>query len=92
MHFFENVPHFRIAALEHLLGGLDRVGQAMLLELADDERLIKLQRDLLGKAALVQLEFRADDDDRAGGVVDALAEQVFAEAALLALDHVGQAT
>ena len=90
--FFENVPDFGIAALEHLLGGLDRVGQAMLLELADDERLIEFQRDLLGQAALVQLEFRADDDDRTGGVVDALAEQVFAEAALLALDHVGQAT
>ena len=38
----------------------------------------------------MQLEFRADDDDRTGRVIDALAEQIFAEAALLALDHVGQ--
>jgi hypothetical protein len=38
----------------------------------------------------VQLQLRADDDDRAAGVVDALAEQVLAEAALLALEHVGQ--
>ena len=76
--------------LEHLLGRLDRVGVAELLEPADDERLEQLQRDLLRQAALVQLELRADDDDRAGRVVDALAEQVLAEPALLALDHVGQ--
>ena len=45
-----------------------------------------------GKTALVQLERRADDDDRAARVVDALAEQVLAEAALLALEHVARAT
>ena len=57
---------------------------------ADDERLEQLQRDLLRQAALVQPQFGADDDDRAGRVIDALAEQVLAEAALLALNHVGQ--
>jgi hypothetical protein len=35
-------------------------------------------------------ELRADDDDRAAGVVDALAEEVLAEAALLALEHVAE--
>ena len=55
-----------------------------------DERLEQLERHLLGQAALVQLELRADHDDRAARVVDALAEQVLAEAALLALEHVGQ--
>ncbi len=39
----------------------------------------------------MQLQRRADDDHRAARVVDALAEQVLAEAALLALEHVGQA-
>src|SRR5690606_39369587 len=39
---------------------------------------------------LVQLELRADDDDRTARVVDALAEQVLAEPALLALEHVGE--
>src|SRR5580693_8604611 len=38
----------------------------------------------------MQLELRADHDDAAAGVVDALAEQVLAEPALLALEHVGQ--
>ncbi len=44
---------------------------------------------LVRQTALVQLERGADDDDRAARVVDALAEQVLAEAALLALQHVG---
>ena len=54
-HLFENVPDLVVLALEHLLGRLDRVGVAELLEPADDERLEQFQRDLLGQAALVQL-------------------------------------
>ena len=38
----------------------------------------------------MELELRADDDDRPARVVDALAEQVLAEPALLALEHVAQ--
>ena len=38
----------------------------------------------------MQLELGTDDDDRAAGIIDALAEQVLAEAALLALQHVGE--
>ena len=78
-------------ALDDALGALDVVGEALLHELAHDERLEQLERHLLGQAALVQLELRADHDDRAAGVVDALAQQVLAEAALLALEHVGEA-
>ena len=87
---FEDVPHLLDLPLEHLLGRLDRVGVPQLLEPADDERLEELERDLFRQAALVQPEVGADDDHRAGRVVDALAQQVLAEPALLALDHVGQ--
>ena len=55
-----------------------------------DERLEQFERHLLRQAALMQLELRTDDDDRTAGIVDALAEQVLAEAALLALQHVGE--
>ena len=48
------------------------------------------ERHLLRQAALVELELRTGDDDRTARIVDALAEQVLAEAALLALEHVGQ--
>ena len=64
--------------------------QALRVEARIDERLEQLERHLLRQAALVQLEFGTDDDDRAAGIVDALAEQVLAEAALLALEHVGE--
>src|SRR6187549_544893 len=80
----------RLLALDHLLRGLDRGREAHRLELVEDERLEQLERHQLRQAALVQLELRADDDDRAPRVVDALAEQVLAEAAALALDHVGE--
>ena len=76
--------------LDELLGLLDRRREALGVEPRVDERLEQLQRHLLGQAALVQLQLRADDDHRAARIVDALAEQVLAEAALLALQHVGE--
>ena len=38
----------------------------------------------------MQLQFGTDDDHRAAGIVDALAEQVLAETPLLAFQHVGE--
>ena len=87
---FEDVPDLGTLLLDHLLGALDGGDVAALFELVVDERLEQLERHLLRQTALVQLERGADDDDRTAGVVDALAEQVLAEAALLALEHVGQ--
>ena len=88
--FLEDVPDLGFFALDQLLRGLDRRGEATALQLGEDERLEQLQRHLLRQAALVQAQRRADHDDRTAGVVDALAEQVLAEATLLALDHVGE--
>src|SRR5207237_6895960 len=77
-------------ALHDFLSALHRLGDALLDELMDDERLEELERHQLGQTALVELELGTDDDDRAARVVDALAEQVLTEPALLALEHVGQ--
>src|SRR5690606_16212688 len=77
-------------ALELLAGALDVVRQAALLERLEEERLEQLEGHALGRAALVELELRADDDHRAAGVVDALPEQVLPEAALLAAQQVGE--
>ena len=89
-HFLEHVPHFRTLELDHLLGLLDGLDQAALFELVVDERLEQLERHLLRQAALVQLQLGTDDDHRTAGVVDALAEQVLAEAPLLALQRIRQ--
>src|SRR5204863_5381047 len=59
-------------------------------ELVNDERLEELERHRLRQTALVQLELRTNDDHRTSGIIDALAEQVLAEPALLALEHVRQ--
>jgi SpoVK/Ycf46/Vps4 family AAA+-type ATPase len=85
-----STSHTTGRALDHALGALDVLRVVEVDQPLHDERLEQLERHLLGQAALVQLELRADDDDRTAGVVDALAEQVLAEAALLALEHVGQ--
>ena len=87
---FEDVVDDRAAALDHALGRLDVLRVVQVHQALHHERLEELQRHGLGQTALVQLELRADDDDRTGGVVDALAQQVLPEAALLALEHVGQ--
>jgi len=89
-HLFQDVPDFRAGLLDHLLGKLDGGGQALGFELAENERLEQLERHFLRQAALVQLECRTDHNHGTAGVVDAFAEQVLAETALLALDHVGQ--
>src|SRR5262245_7233319 len=87
---FENLVDLRRLALHDLLRALHRLGDALLDELVNDERLEQLERHQLGQAALVQPELGADDDDRTARVVDALPEQVLTEATLLALEHVGE--
>jgi len=87
---FEDVPDDGLLQLNHLLGLLDGGAVAGLLETMIDEGLEELERHLLREAALVQREFRTDDDDGTARVVDALAEEVLTEAALLALEGVGE--
>ena len=88
----EHVPDDRAGPLDHPLGALDVLRVVQVDQALHHERLEQLQRHALGQAALVQLELRTDDDDRTAGVVDALAEQVLPEPALLALEHVATAT
>ena len=59
-------------------------------ELLHDKRAEQLNGHFLRHAALIELQLQADDDNRTAGIVDALAQQVLTEAALLALEHVGQ--
>ena len=89
-HLVEDVPDLRLLLLDQLLGLLDGRRQALGVEARIDERLEQFERHLLGQAALMQLQLGTDDDHRAAGIVDALAEQVLAETALLALQHVGE--
>src|SRR4051794_276429 len=86
----EHIPHLGDHRVDHLLGRLDVLHRLALDEPGHDERLEQLEGHQLRQAALVQPQRRARHDHRSAGVVDALAEQVLAEPALLALQHVGQ--
>ena len=86
----KDIPDLWLFLLDQLLRLLDGRRQALRIEARIDERLEEFERHLLRQAALVQLQLRTDHDDRTAGIVDALAEQVLAEAALLALQHVGE--
>ena len=89
-HLFQDVPDLGTLSLDQPLRGLDCRGETAKLKLSEDERLEQLQRHLLRQPALVQLQGRTDDHHRAPRIVDALAQQVLPEPALLPLDHVGQ--
>ena len=84
----EHVPDLGDHRVDHLLGRLDVLDLLALDEAGHDERLEQLERHQLRQPALVQAQRRARHDHRSAGVVDALAEQVLAEAPLLALEHV----
>jgi len=86
----EHVPNFGDHRVDELLRRLDVLNLTALDEAAHDERLEQLQGHQLRQAALVQAKLRPRDDHRTAGVVDTLAEEVLAEAALLALEHVRQ--
>ena len=87
--FFENVPYFGGLAFDHLFSAAHGVHIAEFLEPADDEWLKQDQRHFLRQPALMQLQFRTDNDHRTTGVIDAFAQQVLAETAALPLEHVG---
>ena len=89
-HVLQRVPNLGALLVDHLLGGLDVVGNTVLHQLLHHEGTEELDGHLLGHAALVDLQVRADHDNGTAGVVHALAQQVLTEAALLALEHIAQ--
>ncbi len=89
-HLFQHVEDFCLDTVHHLLRTLDVVRHAALDQLTHDKRLEQLDRHFLRQTALVDLQVGTDHDDASAGVVDTLAQQVLAEAALLTLQHVGE--
>ena len=85
---FENFPDLLALLIDHLLGALDCLHEAALNKFPDNERLEQLDRHIFRESALMQLQFRPDDDDGPARVIDAFAEKVLAEASLLSLEHI----
>ena len=61
-HVLKNIPDHRLAAIHDLLSALDRLHNAALDELTDDERLVELGSHQLRQATLAHLQLRTDDD------------------------------
>src|SRR6195256_3967802 len=89
-HLVENIPDLGTLFFDELLRLLSRWLPIFGIRPRISQRLYQLPRHLLRQAALMQPQFGTDHDDRTAGIVDALAEQVLTEAALLALQHVSQ--
>ena len=62
-HVLEDIPDYRVLAVNNLLGRLHGLHYAALDELADDERFVKLGGHKLRKTALVHIELRTYDDN-----------------------------
>ncbi len=88
--FFKDVPNHRLLHFHHFFRLLDGRALASLLQTVIDERLEQFERHLLRQPALVQLQLRPDHDDRTARVVNALAQKILSEAALLALERIGE--
>ena len=89
-HLFQHLPDFGRLALDVALGAFHVAGVAIVDQLADDKRPEQLQRHHLRQTTLAHLQLRTDHDHGTAGIVHALAQQVAAETALLALEHVRQ--
>ena len=84
----QDVPDLVVGVL-HLLLGHFQGDVLFLYQFGQHEGLEQLERHFLREPALVQLQVRAYHDDGTAGIVHALAQQVLAEAALLAFEDVG---
>ena len=88
---FQHVPDLDLDALDHALCALYVVRQSVFDQALHYEGLEQLQRHFLRQTALPHLQRRAYDYNASAGVVDALAQQVLAETALLTAQQIAQA-
>src|SRR5450631_3934762 len=63
-NLFQNIPDLRRLTFDHFLRAPDRVDITHVFESPNDEGLEKNQRHLLRQPALMEFQFRPDDDDR----------------------------
>src|ERR1041385_133561 len=89
-HFLENVPDLGRLAFNHLFRTAHSMYVTEVFQPTDNERLEKHECHLLWQTALEQLQFRANDNHRSARIIDAFAEEVLAETAALALEHVAE--
>ena len=82
--FVEDIPNFRTFYVDDFLGAFDGIDNAIFFQpFIEDKRLIELESHALGKTALMDTEFRTDDDHGTARVIDAFTEKIHTETTLL---------
>ena len=84
-NILQHIPNFRLETLYHLLRVLDIVCGSVGDKLFHNKRLEQLNRHLLRKAALVNLQFRSNYDNGTSRIVNSFTQKVLAETALFTL-------
>ena len=88
--FLQHIPHFRLQTFHHFLGALDIVCGIVCHQFFHNKGLEQLDRHLLRKTALVDLQLRPDHDNRTSGIIHTFPKQILTETAGFTLQHVGQ--
>src|SRR5690348_16764549 len=89
-YLFKDIPNLRLLFFDELLRLFDRRRETLRLQPRINERLKQLECHFLRQSTLMQFQLGTDNDHRTPGIVHAFAEQILAEAALLAFQHVGK--
>ncbi|MPM82856.1 hypothetical protein SDC9_129918 [bioreactor metagenome] len=89
-HVLQDIVNHRFFSVNDLLGRFYRFYNTPFNEFTDDERFIKFSGHIFWNAAFVHFKLGADNDNRTGGVIHTLTEQVLAETSLLPFQAVGK--
>ena len=88
--FFQHLPDLGSLLFDDPLGALYIDGIVIVYQPIDDKGLEEFEGHAFRQSTLVQRQVGADDNDRPPGIVHTLAQEVAAEATLLALEIVRQ--
>ena len=89
-HIFQNIPYRRLQFFYHLFGIFDIVRRSVGNQLFHNERLEQFDRHLFRQTALINLQFRSDNDNGTSGVVDTFSQKVLTETSGFSFQHIGQ--
>ena len=78
-NLFQDIPYLWFQSLDHLLGILNIVGSTVCHQFFHNKRLEQLNRHLLWQTALINLQFRSNNDNGTSGIVNSFSQQVLTE-------------
>ena len=80
--FFQNIPDNRLLSFDHFARLFNCRGVRVAFEFVVDKRFEKFQSHFLRQTALVQFEFRSDDDHRTSRIIHTFSEKILTKTTL----------